>query len=50
VLSGSGQLDDGQKQSPIVAGDAILTGRGESHAVLNDGDQPLEMIAFIAQY
>jgi mannose-6-phosphate isomerase-like protein (cupin superfamily) len=31
-------------------GDAILTGNGESHALANDGDEPLELIAMIMCY
>lgn len=48
VTRGSGVLDDGANQTPIAVGDAVLTGNGGSHAVRNDGDEPLEMIAFIA--
>jgi mannose-6-phosphate isomerase-like protein (cupin superfamily) len=50
VLRGSGILDDGVTQARVSAGDSILTGRGESHAVRNDGSEPLEMIAVIISY
>jgi len=50
VLRGSGILDDGLAQSRVGAGDAILTGRGESHAIRNDGAEPLELIAVIMSY
>lgn len=50
VLRGAGILDDGMSKSRVSAGDSILTGRGESHAVLNDGREPLEMIAVIMCY
>ena len=32
----------------VAVGDAVLTGNGESHAILNDGEEPLELMAFIA--
>ncbi|MBN2301434.1 MAG: cupin domain-containing protein [Lentisphaerae bacterium] len=50
VVSGHGVLDDGTMQTPIKAGDAILTGNGESHAVANTGDSPLEIVAMIMCY
>ena len=50
VLSGQGELDDGITISQIAAGDAILTGKGESHAVKNTGAEPLEIIAMIMCY
>ncbi len=50
VTSGSGILDDGQSRTRIGVGDAILTGNGESHAVENDGDEDLVIIAMICCY
>lgn len=50
ITSGSGLLDDGHTQSRVNAGDAILTGNGESHALHNDGDEPLELMAIIMCY
>ncbi len=50
ILRGTGILDDGTTQTRVTAGDAILTGNGESHAILNDGEEPLELMAFIACY
>jgi mannose-6-phosphate isomerase-like protein (cupin superfamily) len=50
VLSGSGMLDDGKTRIRVGAGDAILTGNGESHAITNDGSQPLEIVAVILCY
>jgi mannose-6-phosphate isomerase-like protein (cupin superfamily) len=50
VLSGKGELDDGTTTSAISAGDAILTGKGGSHAVKNTGDEPLEIVAVIMCY
>lgn len=50
VTRGTGILDDGISRTRIEKGDAILTGRGESHAVENDGDEDLEIIAMIMCY
>jgi len=50
VLRGTGLLDDGIVKKKIKAGDAVLTGNGQSHSVVNDGNESLEMIAVIAQY
>jgi len=47
VTRGSGILDDGKTQSRISAGDAVLTGNGGSHAVINNGKEDLEIIAVI---
>ena len=43
-------LDDGASKTRVAAGDAVLTGRGESHAIANDGDEDLEIVAVIACY
>ena len=50
VERGTGLLDDGRTRERLNPGDAILTGRGESHSVLNDGTEPLEITAVIALY
>jgi len=50
VTRGKGLIDDGQTKEPVQAGDAILTGKGEAHAVINNGLEPLEMIAIIMLY
>lgn len=50
ITGGAGLLDDGKTKTRVTAGDAVLTGNGQSHAVLNDGDIPLEITAFIACY
>ncbi len=50
ILGGSGIVADGAAETRVTAGDAVLTGRGESHAVRNDGAEPLEIAAFIATY
>ncbi|MEI8242782.1 MAG: cupin domain-containing protein [bacterium] len=50
VISGSGVLDEGGRETRVRAGDAMLTGRGASHAIRNDAPEPLEIVAFIATY
>jgi len=50
ITQGSGLLDDGQTVTRVSAGDAVLTGNGEAHAIRNDGDVPLEIIAVIMCY
>lgn len=50
ILSGSGVLDDGTTKTRVGSGDAVLTGNGESHAIANDGAEPLEMVAVILCY
>jgi mannose-6-phosphate isomerase-like protein (cupin superfamily) len=47
ILSGTGLLDDGVTQTRVNSGDAVLTGGGESHAVINDGTDPLHILAVI---
>ena len=50
VTRGSGMIDDGKNRESVQAGDAIITGKGEFHAVVNNGQEPLEMIAIIMLY
>lgn len=50
VTKGSGLLDDGTVKTRVNAGDAILTGNGESHSIVNDGTTDLEIIAVIMCY
>ena len=50
IVRGSGILDEGERQVRVSAGDSVLTGRGESHAIRNDGTEALEIIAVIACY
>ncbi|MBN1669841.1 MAG: cupin domain-containing protein [Kiritimatiellae bacterium] len=50
VVRGTGVLDDGTRREPIAAGDAVLTGNGETHALINDGPGDLEVIAVIMTY
>jgi mannose-6-phosphate isomerase-like protein (cupin superfamily) len=50
VLNGEGVLDDGHTKTTVRAGDAVLTGKGESHAIANTGKDVLEIIAVIMLY
>ena len=50
VLKGKGVVRDGGSEVSVSAGDAILTGGGESHSVQNTGEEPLEMVAVILLY
>ena len=50
ITKGSGLMDDGQTQTPVSTGDAILTGDGASHAISNNGSDNLEIIASIMCY
>jgi mannose-6-phosphate isomerase-like protein (cupin superfamily) len=50
VTRGSGMLDEGGRETRVQAGDAMLTGKGASHAIRNDGPEPLEIVAFIVTY
>lgn len=50
ITKGTGLLHDGEKESRVSAGDAILTGNGASHAIRNDGRENLEIEAIIVTY
>lgn len=50
ILKGTGIIDDGKTQTRVTAGDAILTGNGEAHAISNAGKDDLELIAIIMKY
>lgn len=50
VVKGTGLLHDGSAESRVSAGDAILTGKGQSHSVCNDGSEALELVALITCY
>ncbi len=47
VLEGEGVLDDNGEIKPFVKGDANVCGGGATHAVTNEKDEPLLMIAVI---
>ena len=50
IQQGSGLIIDGNKEVAIEAGDAILTGKGDSHSIKNTGSEDLLVTAIIMQY
>jgi mannose-6-phosphate isomerase-like protein (cupin superfamily) len=50
VLSGSGMVNDDGKETPVKAGDAVVTGGGASHSISNTGAVPLVFHAVIVTY
>ncbi len=50
ILSGKGLLSDGKEETVVTAGDAVLTGNGESHSIENIGDTPLQLFAVVVTY
>lgn len=50
VLSGNGLIQENGEWVPISAGDAILTGKGGSHGIENNGTEPLVIAAVIVLY
>ena len=47
VLRGPCRVEDNAHTEQLEAGDMLITGDGESHAVYNDGKEPIELIASI---
>ncbi|MDR0321377.1 MAG: cupin domain-containing protein [Treponema sp.] len=50
ILSGSGMVNDNGTETPVKAGDAIITGNGASHSISNTGSVPLVFHAVIVTY
>ncbi|MDR0403812.1 MAG: cupin domain-containing protein [Treponema sp.] len=50
VVSGSGVTDDNGVETPVSAGDSIITGGGAYHSVKNTGDVPLVLHAAIVTH
>ena len=50
ITAGEGLLDDGETQTRVTVGDAILTGNGASHSIANTGETDLEFLAVIVCY
>ena len=50
VLAGSGRILENGEWTPIRTGDAILTGKGGTHGVENNGTEPLVIAAVIIFY
>lgn len=47
IRSGKGTVIDNGKKIDIEAGDVVLTGDGDIHSIINTGEAPLEILAFI---
>ena len=47
ILSGSAEYNDNGNVVTISAGDVTYTGDGEGHGLVNNSDEPFEMIALI---
>lgn len=47
VLSGSGIAMDNGVETNVTQGDLIKTGHHETHSIINNGIEPLEIIAII---
>ena len=50
ILSGSGLVNDNGKETPVKAGDTIITGNGALHSIANNGNVPLIFHAVIVTY
>ena len=50
ILSGNGIVNDDGKDTPVKAGDVIITGNGASHSISNSGAVPLVFHAVIVTY
>jgi mannose-6-phosphate isomerase-like protein (cupin superfamily) len=50
ILSGSGEVNDNGTVKPVKAGDAMITGNGDSHSIKNTGTVPLVFHAVIVTY
>ncbi len=47
ILSGQGIVTEDDGEKTVQAGDAVITGWGNSHSIRNEKDQDLEFFAFI---
>ncbi len=50
ILKGTALVDDNGSQTTVGPGDAVVTGGGALHAVVNNGNEMLEMLAVIILY
>jgi mannose-6-phosphate isomerase-like protein (cupin superfamily) len=50
ILSGAGQVTEGNTASIVGPGDAVLTGSGGGHSIENLGEEPLDILATILLY
>lgn len=47
ILSGTGIVTEDDGERAVRKGDVVITGWGASHAIRNDGEDPLELLAVI---
>jgi mannose-6-phosphate isomerase-like protein (cupin superfamily) len=47
ISRGRARLTEDGAETLLAPGDAVLTGKGASHAIANAGDEPLELLAVI---
>ncbi len=47
ILSGEGIVEEAEGDSTVKAGDLVITGNGQGHAIRNEKDDPLVFIALI---
>ncbi|WP_461206187.1 cupin domain-containing protein [Clostridium sp. DL1XJH146] len=47
ILKGEGKYIDNGEEKRVYAGDVTLTKNGESHSMINDTEEDLEMIALV---
>jgi mannose-6-phosphate isomerase-like protein (cupin superfamily) len=50
ILCGSGTVNDNGVETPVQAGDTVITGNGASHSISNTGNVPLVFHAVIVTY
>lgn len=47
ILKGTGEYNDNGAVTTVYPGDVTFTDAGEGHALVNHGDEPLELIALV---
>ncbi|MDO8686300.1 MAG: cupin domain-containing protein [Clostridiales bacterium] len=47
IIRGKGTVTDNGVTTEVAVGDAVLTGGGASHTIINNSTEPLEFIAII---
>ncbi|MDD3885236.1 MAG: cupin domain-containing protein [Victivallaceae bacterium] len=50
ILSGTAEVNDNGEAVKLTAGDSMLTGNGDFHAIRNIGDDTLEVLAVVSNY
>jgi mannose-6-phosphate isomerase-like protein (cupin superfamily) len=49
ILEGTGKVNDNGTEKPVVKGDVIITGNGDTHSIANTGNVPLVFHAVIVK-